>query len=63
MSEHGNNADFSLLFISGRFLSLVGLREEYLVDELADELVPPAAEGASRCIWKKHGMFCFNTKR
>ena len=56
MSEHGNNADVSLLFISGRFLSLVGLREEYLVDELADELVAPAAEGASRCIWKKHGM-------
>ena len=63
MSEHGNNADFSLLFISGRFLSLGGLGEEYLVDELADELVAPAAEGASRCIWKKHGMFCPNTKR
>ena len=63
MSKHGNNTYLTLPFISGRFLSLGGLREEYLVDELADELVAPAAEGASRCIWKKHGMFCPNTKR
>jgi len=51
------------IFISGRFLSLVGLREEYLVDELADELglLGPLQKG--RLVAFGRSMECLNTKR